>query len=137
MKREKTGRDLFDQQLIKVHNGYIGPAIKEAIERANAALKPPPSVVLHAIFAAAFNACEAAPDERKATLSSRKQRLRSSTCTPCHPVCTAIHSRIFGRNVIPPLSHSAPGADAGAGEFAPTAAMAAASPHKKVFKARR
>jgi hypothetical protein len=67
MKRGKTDRDLFDQQLIKVHKNYIGPAIKEAVERANADLKPPPSVVLHAIFAAAFNACtEAEPDERKA-----------------------------------------------------------------------
>lgn len=67
MKRKKTDRDLFDQQLIKVHNDYVGPAIKAAIERANADLKPPPSVVIHAIFAAAFNACtEAEPDERKA-----------------------------------------------------------------------
>ena len=67
MKRKKTDRDLFNQQLLQVHNDYIGPAIKEAIERANADLKPPPSVVLHAIFTAAFNACtEAEPDERKA-----------------------------------------------------------------------
>ena len=55
---------------MKVHNDYIGPAIKEAIERANADLKAPPSVVLHAIFVAAFNACtEAEPDERKAYAS--------------------------------------------------------------------
>jgi hypothetical protein len=67
LKTKKADRDLFDQQLIKVNNDYIGPAIKEAIKRANADLKPPPSVVLHAIFAAAFNACtEAEPDERKA-----------------------------------------------------------------------
>jgi hypothetical protein len=67
MKSKRTDRDLFDQQLIKVHNDYIGPAIKAAIERANADLKPPPSVVIHAIFAAAFNACtEAEPGERKA-----------------------------------------------------------------------
>ena len=67
MKRKKTDRDLFDQQLIKVHNEYLGPAIKAAIERANADLKPPPSVLIHAIFAAAFNACtEVEPDERKA-----------------------------------------------------------------------
>jgi hypothetical protein len=67
MKRKKTDYDLFDQQLIKVHNDYIDPAIKAAIERANSDLKPPPSVVIHAIFAAAFNACmEAEPDERKA-----------------------------------------------------------------------
>jgi len=63
----KTDSDAFNQQLLLVHNDYIGPAIKEAIERANAALKPPPSVVIHAIFAAALNACtEAEPDERKA-----------------------------------------------------------------------
>ena len=67
MKRKKTDQDLFNQQLLQVHNDYIGPAIQEAIERANAVLKPPPSVVIHAIFAAAFNACtEAEPDERKA-----------------------------------------------------------------------
>lgn len=67
MKTKTTDRDLFNQQLLQVHNDYIGPAIKEAIERANADLQTPPSVVLHAIFAAAFNACtEAEPDERKA-----------------------------------------------------------------------
>jgi hypothetical protein len=67
MKMKKTDRDLFDQQLSKVHSDYIGSAIKEAIERANADLKPPPSVVLRAIFGAGFNACtETEPDERKA-----------------------------------------------------------------------
>ena len=67
MKRKKTGRDLFDQQLIKVYKAYIGPALKAAIERANADMKPPPSVLIHAIFAAAFNACtEAETNERKA-----------------------------------------------------------------------
>jgi hypothetical protein len=50
MKRKKPDRDLFDQQLSKVHNDYIGPAIKEAIEQANADLKPPQSVILHAIL---------------------------------------------------------------------------------------
>jgi hypothetical protein len=67
MKTKKNDRDLFNQQLLQVHNDYIGPAIKAAIERANADLKPPPSVVIHAIFAAAFNACtDAESDERKA-----------------------------------------------------------------------
>ena len=89
MKRKKTGRDLFDQQIIKVHNDYIGPAIKEAIERANADLKPPPSVVLHAIFAAAFNACtEAEPDERKACALFRET---AASILDLHSIPSSLH----------------------------------------------
>jgi len=98
MKRKRTDSDLFDQQLIKVYKDYIGPAIKAAIERADADLKPPPSVLIHAIFAAAFNACtEAEPDERKAYALFKET---AASILDLHSIPSKLHAidnPVFGR----------------------------------------
>ena len=90
LKTKKTDRDLFDQQLIRVHNDYIGPALKEAIARANSVLKPTSSVVIHAIFAAAFNACmEAESDERKAYALFKET---AASILDLHSIPSTLHS---------------------------------------------